>query len=280
MPKLRPPRSSAQRNIHDVYRHSLSVLDNAKAASPVAEVSEESQQESPEGFVNPLPTLCNEIESCSTSPPASSIIPLAMWDLHQCDAKKCSGRKLHRFGLLRLLTISQRFNGLILSPHATQPLSLQDIPLLQKGLAVIDCSWNSLSKVPFRKLHNGKERLLPFLVAANPLHYGKAHQLSCVEALAGALFIAGFREQAEKILSLFNWGPTFVTINEEILLLYAKDGFTPAEIICLQDAYLNQARQEKLDRKCSTFTHAPDVICRDDEFDYKDTDSMQNASAY
>lgn len=63
---------------------------------------------------------------------------------------------------------------------------------------------------------------MPLLVVGNPVNFGKLTKLSTVEALAAALYIVGFKEEATKLFSVFKWGHTFLEINSERLENYAK----------------------------------------------------------
>lgn len=75
---------------------------------------------------------------------------LAMWDLGQCDKKRCTGTKLVRQHVVAELRLGVPFPGVILSPNGRCCVSNDDKELIgSKGLAVVDCSWNKLEEVPF-----------------------------------------------------------------------------------------------------------------------------------
>jgi pre-rRNA-processing protein TSR3 len=58
-----------------------------------------------------------------------------------------------------------------------------------------------------------------------------------VEAFAAALYIIGFPEHAESILSIFKWGINFLQLNAEPLQEYAQ-AKTSKEIVEIQKEYI------------------------------------------
>ncbi len=74
---------------------------------------------------------------------------------------------------------------------------------------------------------------MPFLVAANPVNYGRPQVLSSVEALAAALVILGEGDQAQALLAKFKWGPTFLTLNAEPLRAY-RDASNSRQVVLAQ----------------------------------------------
>jgi pre-rRNA-processing protein TSR3 len=149
---------------------------------------------------------------------------LTIYHANQCDPKRCTGLKLKRHGLARIVT-SIRFlprRAIVLNPFGEIAFSPADRQRIQKfGLAALDCSWEHAQKVLATHV-KGTSRCLPILFAGNPTNYAKATKLSTVEALAGALYIAGFRDEAKKLLSIFIWGHTFLELNHELLENYAS----------------------------------------------------------
>jgi len=142
---------------------------------------------------------------------------------HEDDPRKCTALRMVRAGLAKLVKRPPR-GSLLLDPYAAQPISPSDASILQeRGLVVVDASWNKLKPQRIEKMRRlTQPRRLPFLIAANPLHYGKPYKLSSLEAVAAALVITGFREQAEELLSLYKWGTQFIIVNSRYLEMYAE----------------------------------------------------------
>jgi pre-rRNA-processing protein TSR3 len=128
---------------------------------------------------------------------------------------------------------------LLLNPAAPRALSPADRGAPR--LAVVDGSWKRLEErfEEFLRLP-AEHRALPWLVAANPVNYGKPMRLSGAEALAAALVILGERPRAEALLAPFPGGGAFLDLNREPLERYAaaRDG---AEVVEIQKDYLPKA---------------------------------------
>lgn len=151
------------------------------------------------------------------------------------DPDKCTARKLARFDLATLHRSDRATPyGVVLNPHAEQALSPADAT---ETLVALDCSWESAGEKRFSL--RGDHRALPYLVAANPVNFGRPLQLTTVEALAAALCLFGERDHAESILSKFRWGETFLELNDEPLRRYA-DCADSTEVVAVQQEYLDR----------------------------------------
>lgn len=154
-----------------------------------------------------------------------------------------------KIGLMRELHVGQKHSGVIISPNAKQTISPADRELMEQyGAAVVECSWARIKEVPWPKIGGKCERLLPYLVAANSVNYGKPWRLNCVEALGAAFFICGHPEWAEEALSHFSYGPSFLEINSSILKRYAacKD---EVDIKKTEEAWMIKLEKEYVDSR-------------------------------
>mmetsp|Transcript_27423 Transcript_27423/g.44627 ORF Transcript_27423/g.44627 Transcript_27423/m.44627 type:complete len:284 (+) Transcript_27423:1147-1998(+) len=200
-----------------------------------------SEEESSESTTYPPPEPADE--------PPPFQISLVMWDFGQCDGNKCSGRKLARLGYVTPLPLSQGCRGIVLSPLGDRTVSPEDRLIVERqGVGVVDCSWNQIDKVPLEKVRAKNLRLLPFLMAANPVNFGHPFKLSCVEAIAATLLITGFEKEADELLSKFKWGSTFHEMNRTLFDQYAACS-TGVEVIAVQTRHLEALEAEQAERQ-------------------------------
>ena len=172
-------------------------------------------------------------------------VKIIVYHARQCDPKKCTALKLKRHGLVRLVR-QIRFlpkRAVVLNPFSKIAFSPADKQRIEDfGLVALDCSWEHAEKVMLKRVR-GTSRCLPILIAGNPVNFGKPTKLTTVEALAAALYIAEFKEEAHQLLSIFKWGHTFVELNQERLENYAnaKDS---TEIIKLQKHFMENVETQ------------------------------------
>ena len=149
---------------------------------------------------------------------------ILIYHAEQCDPKKCTGIRLSRMDRGKILkTMKQIPRGaVVLNPVSEVALSPADrLQIQQSGLVGLDCSWKQAESI-FANSRIGSQRALPYLLAANPINTYKPIKLSTAEAIAAALYITGFKEQSEDLMSIFKWGPSFITLNKELLEAYAE----------------------------------------------------------
>jgi len=169
-----------------------------------------------------------------------SNIKLFVYHANEDDPKKCSARKLNKFGFVKLETNIKKTprDAILLNPLCKKSLSPEDKKIaLKNGILALDCSWeNAENSFDYLDKRN-HSRALPFIIAANAVNYGKPFKLSTLEAFTAALYILDDVKTAEKILNLYKWGPTFLVLNKEPLEDYRK-AENSSQIIDIMKRYI------------------------------------------
>jgi len=168
-------------------------------------------------------------------------IKLYVYHTNEDDPKKCSAKKLNRFGFVKLEENIRKLpkNLILLNPLADKSLSKEDIVIAKSnGILALDCSWKNVDNSFDYLSKRNHSRALPFLVAANPVNYGKPFKLSTLEAFAASLYILGEVDHAKEILELYKWGPQFLILNKEPLEEYRKAN-NSAEIVEIMNQYID-----------------------------------------
>ncbi len=153
------------------------------------------------------------------NPSADPALPLFLLVVGDDHPKACTGRRLLHRGLVRsaLRDVGPGGRPVLLDPYARTPLSRADLPSARSGgLLVVDCSWNRLADRRSLRPPSpvAARRRLPYLLAANPQHFGRLGELNTVEAFAAALVVLGREPEARRLIEGFHGGAAFLTINE------------------------------------------------------------------
>lgn len=159
----------------------------------------------------------------------------------QCDPKKCTAYRLAKFDMAKIVDKIAHIpkNSIFLNPFSEKALSPADVIYLKHGISALDCSWEVANEVFMKISPHVQDRALPYLVAANPVNYGKPTKLSTAEAVAAALYILGEKTKALNTMDKFRWGITFIKLNEELLERYSK-ARDSQEVVAIQLEYMEE----------------------------------------
>ena len=163
----------------------------------------------------------------------------AIW-LAQDDPKKNTAVLASKRGDLKLHKNMKNLpkKGIILEPLCGKVLGPEDHELLtirNGSLVGLDCSWAQIesSVDSVMKKTRLAPRMLPLLLAANPVNWGKPGKLTTAEALSAALYLIGREEQSRNVLGAFRWGERFFELNQEPLDAYSL-AKSSSELVDLQ----------------------------------------------
>ena len=169
------------------------------------------------------------------------MIPVIVYDKNQCDPKKCTAKRMLKFSLAKeAKTLNSIPSGsIVLSPFAEKALSPADLNYAKKGLVVMDLTWTNIDDFP--RLTRTQDRALPYLLASNPINWGRPMELNSAEAVMASLIILGEKEQADSFMGRFNWAPEFIRLNGELLDAYssAKDS---SDVVRIQNEYIESIK--------------------------------------
>src|SRR6056297_3479381 len=124
---------------------------------------------------------------------------LRVYHTNDDDPKKCTARKINRLGYASLHTKIREVppNMILLNPFSKKSLSPEDTTHADKhGVLAVDCSWKTAEQQFFELSKIHVSRALPFVIAVNPVNFGKALKLTTLEAFAAAVYILGNPGQA------------------------------------------------------------------------------------
>ena len=173
------------------------------------------------------------------------IVPLHIIHLDQDDPKKCTAKKMQKFGnaILHNKVRKSPKRGFLLNPLSPEILGPDDANMVNLGASIValDCSWKQIDESLHIIQKDTKliNKTLPLVLAANEVSWGKVGRLSTVEAFAISLWVLGKEEQARDILKPFRFGEQFIELNKEPLDAYSN-AETNKELEMIQWEYFDK----------------------------------------